>query len=224
MREALERLKASSMTSSSIRFSLTGGPVGCTTKTSAPRTLSWIWNQTSPSLKRGEVGAAEGHAQEAGDGLAQRGVRAPGEDPQLSTHAPRRSLPFVRRPHRLAGAEGFEPSNTGSKAPRLTAWPRPNRATTEAPRGRSRRCLASLAPSPAALGRRRSRRRSAAARRRRPCAAPGALRHLLPVHREHLLLEVLPHLVVQRMRDVLERPVLPLLARHRDEQPLRARG
>jgi hypothetical protein len=25
----------------------------------------------------------------------------------------------------MAGAEGFEPSNTGSKVPRLTAWPRP---------------------------------------------------------------------------------------------------
>src|SRR6185295_13675244 len=52
MREALDRLNASSITSSSIRFSLTGGPVGWMTKTSAPRTLSWIWNQTSPSLKR----------------------------------------------------------------------------------------------------------------------------------------------------------------------------
>src|SRR5947207_9284170 len=52
MREALERLNASSITSSSIRFSLTGGPVGWMTKTSAPRTLSWIWNHTSPSLKR----------------------------------------------------------------------------------------------------------------------------------------------------------------------------
>ncbi len=29
------------------------------------------------------------------------------------------------RTGRLAGAEGFEPSNTGSKVPRLTAWPRP---------------------------------------------------------------------------------------------------
>src|SRR6187200_2782288 len=29
-------------------------------------------------------------------------------------------------PRQLAGAEGFEPSNTGSKVPRLTAWPRPN--------------------------------------------------------------------------------------------------
>ena len=28
-------------------------------------------------------------------------------------------------PRGLAGAEGFEPSNTGSKVPRLTAWPRP---------------------------------------------------------------------------------------------------
>src|SRR5437867_1007502 len=52
MREALDRLNASSITSSSIRFSLTGGPVGWMTNTSAPRTLSWIWNQTSPSLKR----------------------------------------------------------------------------------------------------------------------------------------------------------------------------
>src|SRR6185369_4162863 len=51
-RLALERLNASSITNSSIRFSLTGGPVGCTTNTSAPRTLSWIWNHTSPSEKR----------------------------------------------------------------------------------------------------------------------------------------------------------------------------
>jgi hypothetical protein len=35
----------------------------------------------------------------------------------------------------LAGAEGFEPSNTGSKVPRLTAWPRPTR---DFPRTRSR--------------------------------------------------------------------------------------
>src|SRR5512134_1371095 len=52
MRVALLRLNASIITSSSIKFSLTGGPVGCTTNTSAPRTLSWIWNHTSPSLKR----------------------------------------------------------------------------------------------------------------------------------------------------------------------------
>ena len=34
---------------------------------------------------------------------------------------------------RLAGAEGFEPSNTGSKVPRLTAWPRPNVVQSGAP-------------------------------------------------------------------------------------------
>src|SRR5262245_17880112 len=32
-------------------------------------------------------------------------------------------------PDELAGAEGFEPSNTGSKVPRLTAWPRPKART-----------------------------------------------------------------------------------------------
>src|SRR5688572_22326760 len=45
-------------------------------------------------------------------------------------------------------------------------------------------------------------------------------RDLLLVHREHLLFQVLPHLVVERMRDVLEGAVLALLARHRHEQAL----
>ena len=118
MREALERLKASSMTSSSIRFSLTGGQVGWTTNTSAPRTLSWIWNQISPSLKRARCARPSGTPEEAGDGFAQRGVRASGEDPQLPRDMSRaHSRP--RPPGTLAGAEGFEPSNTGFKAPRL---------------------------------------------------------------------------------------------------------
>ena len=52
IRDALERLKASSITSSSMRFSFTGPQVGWNTKTSAPRTLSWIWKRVSPSLKR----------------------------------------------------------------------------------------------------------------------------------------------------------------------------
>ena len=46
-------------------------------------------------------------------------------------------------------------------------------------------------------------------------------RDLLLIHRQHLLFEVLPHLVVERVRDVLERSVLALLARHRHEQALR---
>ena len=65
-----------------------------------------------------------------------------------------------------------------------------------------------------------------------PSAAAAAPRHprgggrrggdLLAVDPEHLLLEVLAHLVVERMGDVLERPVLPLLAGHRHEQALGA--
>ena len=43
IREADDRFSASTAISSSIRFSLTGGTVGCTTNTSAPRTLSRIW-------------------------------------------------------------------------------------------------------------------------------------------------------------------------------------
>src|SRR5262245_45601503 len=37
----------------------------------------------------------------------------------------------------LVGAEGFEPSNTGSKDPRLTAWPRPKTSRRPEPRARS---------------------------------------------------------------------------------------
>ena len=40
------------MTNSSIRLSLTGRQVGCTTKTSWPRTESMISTITSPSLNR----------------------------------------------------------------------------------------------------------------------------------------------------------------------------
>jgi hypothetical protein len=43
IRDAEERRNASSRISSSITWSLTGSDVGCTTKTSAPRTFSSIW-------------------------------------------------------------------------------------------------------------------------------------------------------------------------------------
>src|SRR5215210_7151243 len=105
----------------------------------------------------------------------------------------------------VAGAEGFEPSNTGSKAPRLTAWPRPNRTLLR----RLRSAVLAAALLTARFGR-------CLARRRRGAA------HLLAVHREHLLLQVLAHLVVERVCDVLERAVLALLARHRHEQALGA--
>src|SRR5215216_138657 len=52
MRSADERRKASSITSSSIRCASVGGQVGCTMKTSPPRTFSSIWKLNSPSEKR----------------------------------------------------------------------------------------------------------------------------------------------------------------------------
>ena len=94
----------------------------------------------------------------------------------------------------------------GSKAPRLTTWPRPN-------------CDASGGP---ARTLRSAPRRAARPLRPRPRHQAGRWRpDLLPVHGQDLVLEVLPHLVVQRVGDVLESAVLPLLARHRHEKPLR---
>ena len=84
MREALERLKASSITSSSIRFSFTGGAgrlhhedVGA----------AHVVLDLEPDLAVAEarqVRAAERHPKIAGDRLAQRRVRAAGEDLQFS--------------------------------------------------------------------------------------------------------------------------------------------
>ena len=52
MRAADARRHASTITSSSIRWSFAGGHVGCTMKTSRPRTFSISSTLTSPSLKR----------------------------------------------------------------------------------------------------------------------------------------------------------------------------
>ena len=57
-------------------------------------------------------------------------MRAPREEFQLPVQHRRRSDPagpLAERTRRrgMVGAEGFEPSNTGSKVPRLTTWPRP---------------------------------------------------------------------------------------------------
>ena len=78
----------------------------------------------------------------------------------------RRSTPACIRAstRHLAGAEGFEPSNTGFKAPRLTAWPRPNRGLL-ARSGASalRRLRAGRLRARGSAGRRRRRRRRPAA-------------------------------------------------------------
>ena len=52
MRSAEARLSASTMMSSSIRFSLVGAQVDCTTNTSRARTFWLISTVTSPSEKR----------------------------------------------------------------------------------------------------------------------------------------------------------------------------
>src|SRR6201988_5276355 len=52
MRLAEARLSASTMITSSIRLSLVGAQVDCSTKTSLPRTFSLISTITSPSEKR----------------------------------------------------------------------------------------------------------------------------------------------------------------------------
>lgn len=52
MRSADERRNASSITSNSIKCASVGGQVGCTMKTSPPRTFSSIWKLNSPSEKR----------------------------------------------------------------------------------------------------------------------------------------------------------------------------
>jgi hypothetical protein len=52
MRRAEERRSASMMISSSIRWSLAGKEVDWMTKTSSPRTFSWISTKISMSAKR----------------------------------------------------------------------------------------------------------------------------------------------------------------------------
>src|SRR5687768_14349218 len=54
-------------------------------------------------------------------------MRAAREKLQFPESGGHKRIPHQLQPHWLAGAEGFEPSNTGSKVPRLTAWPRPTR-------------------------------------------------------------------------------------------------
>ena len=63
-----------------MRFSFTGGQVGCTMKTSRPRTFSMISTLISPSLKRPTRDAAEREAQVERDVARQSGVSLAGEN------------------------------------------------------------------------------------------------------------------------------------------------
>ncbi len=66
------------------------------------------------------------HAEKLRDLARQFRMGAAREDFQLAEPGRHERIQCCPTPTRMAGAEGFEPSNTGSKVPRLTAWPRPN--------------------------------------------------------------------------------------------------
>ena len=101
IREAEERLKLSSMISSSIRFSLTGSQVGWTMKTSEPRTFSSIWQNVSPSEKLNAETLPASRFRYSQISVHQRRVRASAEDFQFTSH----SLP----PERRSTAERADP-------------------------------------------------------------------------------------------------------------------
>ena len=119
-------------------------------KTSAPRMFSSIWNETSLSGNRRRRACPSVNAEEVGNLPRQVRVGAAGEDLQLAEPGRHQAFTAERSSHRcarsrpqrqllLVGAEGFEPSNTGSKVPRLTAWPRPSTVVDMTAIPRSRR-------------------------------------------------------------------------------------
>ena len=77
MRAADERVNASIITHSSIRWASTGVQVGCTTKTSVPRMFSSIWNETSPSVKRRRLARPSGTSRTCAISAASVGCALP---------------------------------------------------------------------------------------------------------------------------------------------------
>src|SRR5687767_8917575 len=121
MRDADDRRNASIITHSSMMFRSTSEQVGCTTNTSVPRMFSSIWNEHSVSGNRCKRACPI----ETPRNSAISAVRAACALPENSFSCPRLIV--------LVGAEGFEPSNTGSKVPRLTSLATPQKT---APRPR----------------------------------------------------------------------------------------
>src|SRR5688500_11819448 len=121
MRDADDRRNASIITHSSMMFRSTSEQVGWTTNTSVPRMFSSIWNEHSVSGNRCKRACPI----ETPRNSAISAVRAACALPENSFSCPRLIV--------LVGAEGFEPSNTGSKVPRLTSLATPQKT---APRPR----------------------------------------------------------------------------------------
>src|SRR3990167_8931089 len=126
MRSAEARLSASTMISSSIRLSLVGAQVDCTTNTSRARTFWLISTVTSPSEKRPTVAAPSEMPRWSAMSDAIPGLALPVKTMKsggcgacmLSPANEFRLSLYVERPGRtpdLAGEEGFEPSHAGIK-------------------------------------------------------------------------------------------------------------
>ncbi len=77
MRRADERRNASTMISNSIRWSLAGYEVDWMTKTSVPRTFSWISTNTSMSAKRRTTALVNGLSRYSEMPLASAGLELP---------------------------------------------------------------------------------------------------------------------------------------------------
>src|SRR6185503_2383472 len=76
--------------------------------------------------KPAEARLANRNPEKRGDVAREPRVRTSGEHLQFAEPGCHERITHHHlQPRDLAGAEGFEPSNTGSKVPRLTAWPRP---------------------------------------------------------------------------------------------------
>src|SRR5688500_133625 len=111
MRAALERRNASTMIISSIRGSLVGAHVDCSTKTSLPRTFSSSSTITSPSLNCETVALPSWMFSCRATDCASFGLALPVNTIRLS-----KAMSLRRCGSRcMAGEEGFEPSNAGIK-------------------------------------------------------------------------------------------------------------
>ena len=108
---------------SSIRCWSTGAQVGWMMKTSVPADVLVDLKRHFGVGKPAQAGLPELHPEELGNLSRELRVSAAREDFQFSEPGWSHDSHEKRE---LVGAEGFEPSNKGSKDPRLTAWPRPN--------------------------------------------------------------------------------------------------
>ena len=146
------------MISSSIRFSLVGAQVGCTTNTSRARTFCWISTSTSPSEKRPTVALPSSTPRCVRDLLRQRRVGVAGEQHGVEQHGAAGARQVQSRREDLAGEEGLEPSHVGIKI----------------------RCLNQLGDSPTQVAGSRPHPRNRLSLPSPPADARSRLRHMRP--------------------------------------------